>query len=195
MYNSSVEQKNGVEIHITSLNIDQEAFSRLYDVYVRPIYRFVYFKVNSHEEAEDLTSETFLKAWDYISKPENSQKIRNAKAFFYQVAGNLVIDFYRKKSLVSVSLDVLQENGDIRDEKETVGVDKLIKKAEEEELKEAFKNIPSNYADTIIWYYLEELKISEIAEILKKSEGTVRVLIHRALKALKKELEKKGKHL
>ncbi len=190
MYDSSVEQNNGIEIHITPLSIDKEAFSRLYDLYVKPIYRFVFFKVNSHEEAEDLTSETFMKAWDYISKPENSQKIRNVKAFFYQVAGNLVIDFYRKKSLVPLSLDSLGENIDIKDEKDLIGADKMIKEAEIEELKQAFKNIPHNYSDTIIWYYLEDLKISEIAEILKKSEGTVRVLIHRALKALKKELEK-----
>lgn len=176
-----------------ALSIDKEAFGRLYDLYVKPIYRFVYFKVNSREEAEDLTSETFLKAWDYVSKPENSQKIRNAKAFFYQVASNLVTDFYRKKSLLPLSLDSLGKNGDIKDEKAEIGADKLIKDAEIAELKKAFRNIPHNYSDTIIWYYLEDLKISEIAEILKKSEGTVRVLIHRALKSLKKEMEKSRK--
>lgn len=190
MYSSSIEQNKGIEFHITPLNIDKEAFGRLYDLCVKPIYRFIYFKVNSKEEAEDLTSETFLKAWDYISKPENSQKIRNAKAFFYQVASNLVIDFYRKKSLLPLSLDSLGENGDVKDEKDLIGADKLIKEAEIGELKKAFRNIPHNYADTIIWYYLEDLKISEIAEVLKKSEGTVRVLIHRALKALKREMEK-----
>ncbi len=191
MYNSSVNQNKGMEIHITPLSIDKAAFGRLYDLYVKPIYRFVYLKVNSREEAEDLTSETFLKAWDYISKPENSQKIRNARAFFYQVASNLVIDFYRKKALIPLSLDAISENSDIKDEKELIGSDKMIKEAEMGELKRAFRNIPHNYSDTIIWYYLEDLKISEIAEVLKKSEGTVRVLIHRALKALKKELEKK----
>ncbi len=191
MYNSSIDQNKGIEIHITPLNIDKEAFGRLYDLYVKPIYRFVYLKVNSREEAEDLTSETFLKAWDYISKPENSPKIRNAKAFFYQVASNLVTDYYRKKSLIPISLDSLGENIDIKDEKDSIGADKLIKEAEIGELKRAFRNIPHNYSDTIIWYYLEDLKISEIAEVLKKSEGTVRVLIHRALKALKREMEKK----
>lgn len=190
MYNSSVDQNKGIEIHITALSIDKEAFGRLYDLYVKPIYRFVYFKVNSREEAEDLTSETFLKAWDYVSRPENSQKIKNAKAYFYQVASNLIIDFYRKKSLLPVSLDSLGEKGDIKDEKSLIGAEKLIKEVEIAELKRAFRNIPHNYSDTIIWYYLEDLKISEIAEVLKKSEGTVRVLIHRALKALKKEMEK-----
>ncbi len=190
MYNSSIDRNKGIEIHITPLNIDKEAFGRLYDLYVKPIYRFVYLKVNSREEAEDLTSETFLKAWDYISKPENSQKIRNAKAFFYQVASNLVIDFYRKKAFLPVSLASLGENSEIKDEKELIGADKLIREAEIGELKRAFQNIPPNYSDTIIWYYLEDLKISEIAEVLKKSEGTVRVLIHRALKALKREMEK-----
>lgn len=191
MSNSSVESKNeNVGIQTTALNIDKEGFSRLYDLYVKTIYRFVYFKVNSREEAEDLTSETFLKAWDYISKPENSNKIRNIKAFLYQIASNLVIDFYRKKALLPLSLNSMVESMDVRDDRSLSHIDKFEKDVEVSELKKAFKNIPENYCDVIIWYYLEEFKISEISQILEKSEGTVRVLIHRALKSLKRELER-----
>ena len=45
---------------------DPDAFSELYDAYVKRIYRFVYFKVSGHEEAEDITADVFLKVWNHI---------------------------------------------------------------------------------------------------------------------------------
>jgi len=182
------DEKTEIEIHVTSLNITSDVFGRLYDVHVKPIFRFIYFKVNSREEAEDLTSETFLKAWDYISRPGNENKIRNLKAFFYQIAGNLVVDFYRKKAFLPLPLNYSAEKTDIPD-KQISDIDKIEKDDEVKDLKEALRIIPENYCDIVIWYYLEDLKISEISRIIQKSEGAVRVLIHRALKSLKKELE------
>lgn len=179
------------EIHTNLLNINKESFAALYDEYIKSIYRFIYFKVNSKEEAEDLASETFLKAWSYLSKIDKSNKIHNFKAFLYQIANNLVIDFYRKRSLLPTSLnDGDWEDANIPDGRLS-GIDKIKKDDDAAELKEAFKKIPENYSSVVIWYYLEELEVSEIAQILGKSEGTVRVTIHRALKALKKVLESK----
>lgn len=176
-----------IEIKITAINITSKDFSRFYDLYVKKIYRFAYLKVGSREEAEDLTSETFLKAWEYFSRTPN-HKINNVKAFFYQVANNLITDFYRKKKLIPFSLDRLEGANKLADG-QISEFEKIEKDEEVSRLMSALKNIPENYANIIIWYHLEELEISEIAEILKKSEGTVRVTIHRALKALKKELE------
>lgn len=176
-----------IEIKITAINITSKDFSRFYDLYVKKIYRFAYLKVGLREEAEDLTSETFLKAWDYFSRTPN-HKINNVKAFFYQVANNLITDFYRKKKLIPLSLDRLEGANKLADG-QISEFEKIEKDEEVSRLMSALKNIPENYANIIIWYHLEELEISEIAEILKKSEGTVRVTIHRALKALKKELE------
>lgn len=179
------------EIRIKPLNINKESFAALYDTYIKSIYRFIYFKVSSKEEAEDLASETFLKAWNYLSKIENSNKVHNFKAFFYQIANNLVIDFYRKRSLLPITLnDGEWEDANVPDTRLS-GIDKIKKEDDVAELKEAFKKIPENYSTVVIWYYLEELGISEIAQILGKSEGTVRVTVHRALKALKRVLESK----
>lgn len=179
------------EIHVKTLNINKESFAALYDEYIKSIYRFIYFKVNSKEEAEDLTSETFLKAWNYLSKIDNSNKIHNFKAFLYQIANNLIIDFYRKRSLLPISLnDGKWEDANVPDT-QLSGIDKIKKEDDVAQLKEAFKKIPENYSTVVIWYYLEELEIPEIAQILGKSEGTVRVTIHRALKALKRVLESK----
>jgi RNA polymerase sigma-70 factor (ECF subfamily) len=179
------------EIPAKPLNINKESFAALYDEHIKSIYRFIFFKVNSKEEAEDLASETFLKAWNYLSKAENSDKVHNFKAFLYQIANNLVIDFYRKRSLLPITLN----DGDWEDanvpDTQLSGIDKIKKEDDVAELKEAFKKIPENYSSVVIWYYLEELQIPEIAQILGKSEGTVRVTVHRALKALKRVLESK----
>lgn len=188
---NSITNSRKSEIRIKPLNINKESFAALYDTHIKSIYRFIFFKVNSKEEAEDLASETFLKAWNYLSKIDNSNKIHNFKAFLYKIANNLVIDFYRKRSLLPVNLnDGEWEDANIPDT-ELTGIDKIKKEDDAAEIKEAFKKIPENYSSVVIWYYLEELEISEIAQILGKSEGTVRVTVHRALKALKRVLEQK----
>jgi len=188
---NSMTDSTKPEIHIKPLNINKESFAALYDEHIKSIYRFIYFKVSSKEEAEDLASETFLKAWNYLSKIDNSNKIHNFKAFLYQIANNLVIDFYRKRSLLPITLnDGEWEDANVPDT-ELTGIDKIKKEDDVAELKEAFKKIPENYSSVVIWYYLEELQIPEIAQILGKSEGTVRVTIHRALKSLKRVLEQK----
>ena len=58
-----------------------------------------------------------------------------------------------------------------------------------ERIKKVIQNIKPVYADVIIWHYVDDLSSKEIAQILKKREGNVRVIIHRALQALKEQLE------
>ena len=55
---------------------DPEAFGKIYDLYVTRIYRFVFFKVSSNEEAQDITADVFLKAWQYLLE-ERSKAVRN----------------------------------------------------------------------------------------------------------------------
>lgn len=188
MLNYFFDKKAETKLQIAYFGITSDVFGRLYDLHVKPIFRFIYFKVNSQEEAEDLTSETFLRAWDYISKSGKGNEIKNIRAFFYQIAGNLVVDYYRKKDLLPLALDAMVGNGNISDNRIS-HFDKIIKNEEIRDIKAALKNIPENYCDIVIWYYLEDLKIAEISQIIRKSEGAVRVLIHRALKSLKRELE------
>ena len=76
---------------------DKEAFSHLYDFYLDKIYRFIYFKVTSVSEAEDLTSQTFLKIWQLAL--EGKIKVNESfQSLLYKVARNLVIDYYRSSN-------------------------------------------------------------------------------------------------
>jgi RNA polymerase sigma-70 factor (ECF subfamily) len=164
----------------------KKRFSKIYDKYIEKIYRFVFLKVNSQETAEDLTSKVFLKGWEAFKKSEvkGQKSIENPQAFLYQIARNLVIDFYREKGKTQI---ISAEYSRIPDPRTNLE-EKAILSADLEQVRKSLENLRENYQNVIIWHYLDDLSISEIAEILNKPEGTVRVTLHRALKALKKEI-------
>jgi len=162
----------------------RKIFSQIYDQCIEKIYRFIFLKVNSQEAAQDLTSETFLKFWKRFNKSQEPA-IENPRAFLYQIARNSIIDYYRQRPKSSlIPLEGIQiKDPNINPEKE------VLLDSDLQELNLALTKIPEDYQDVIIWYYLDELAISEIAEILDKSENTVRVTIHRALKTLREAID------
>jgi len=170
------------------MNKKEEIFSRIYDQYIDKIYRFIFLKVNSQEIAEDLCSETFLRGWKKFK--ENNQKIDNPQAFLYQIARNLVIDHYREKNKVQlVSSDFnLDSNINISDPKIDLE-EKAIKKWDIEMVRTALKEIKGDYQDVIIWHYIDDLSIKEIAEMTNSSEGAIRVTLYRALQNLKDKIK------
>lgn len=161
----------------------KEKFSQIYDQYIDKIYRFVYFKVNSQETAEDLTSKVFLRGWEAFQ----TQEILKPSAFLYQIARNTVIDHYREKGRTKiVSADISPQIVD-----PGMGLqERAILSSEFEEVKLAIQNLKQDYQDIIICHYIDDMKVPEIAEVMGKPVGTVRVMLHRGLNALKKELDR-----
>lgn len=165
------------------MNSLQAQFSSIYDQYIEKIYRFVYLKVSSQETAEDITSRVFIKGWEsYQSKKD----IKNVRAFLYQIARNMVIDHYRQNDRTKVvSSDNVPE---IMDNRVNLH-ERAILNAEIETIKLALNKLKKDYQDVIIWHYLEDIPAPEIAEIIGKPTGTVRVMIHRGLEMLREELK------
>mgnify|MGYP001613415644 CR=1 FL=1 len=162
----------------------RKIYSQVYDKYVKKIYRFVLLKVNSAEIAEDLTSEVFMRGWQAYKTQQD--KIENVQAFLYQIARNLLADHYRQE--VKAQFVSVEYAPPLPDEKQDLEEISFIQ-SDMERVKAALVNINDDYREVIVWYYMDELKVLEIAKILQKSEPTVRVLIHRALHALKTELK------
>ena len=161
----------------------KKEFSKIYDKFVEKIFRFIFLKVNSKEVAEDLTSETFLKTWQAFKE----SKIENPKAFLYKTARNLIVDFYRKKEKENfASLDSL---GQLSDPKQDLQ-EKVFFDSKVEMIRKALLNLKEDYQKAIILRYVDGLSIKEVSQIMEKSEDATRVLIHRALEALKKECNK-----
>ena len=161
----------------------RKSFSKIYDQYVEKIYRFIFLKVNSQEVAQDLTSETFLRTWQKFSQAKGNP-IENPQAFLYQTARNLVIDYYREKGRAQVVSAELAPIIDPRQDLE----EKAMLRSDLNMIRIALASLSEEYQDVIIWHYLDDLPIREVAKMLGRTEEATRVLLHRALKALKDKL-------
>lgn len=161
---------------------DPEAFAKLYDEYVKRIYRFVYFKVSSHEEAEDITSEVFLKAWNYLRE---NKEIKSFSGLLYRIARNSVIDMYRARAAVKGAEAVSIHNKDFSDVAGSSWTEKMNVRLAADDLLQVLKKLKQEYQEVITLRYVDELEIGEIAEITGQGKIAVRVTLHRAIKKLK----------
>lgn len=173
--------------------LEEEKFLELYDKNVGKIYRYIFFRIGSEEQAQDLTSEVFLKSWQYLNNQQstvNSKQLKNPRAFFYQVARNLIVDFYRQRDKMPLSLEEIADKSiaDKIADKKDGPMEEVSRTLELELVKKALIQLNADYQEIIIWRYLDELEIKEMAEILDKSEGAVRTLLSRALASLKEVL-------
>lgn len=165
-----------------SVRGESSAFGLLYDRYLSKIYRFVLLKVGHREEAEDLTHQVFLSAWENIGLfREEGLPI---SSWLYKIARNRIIDYYRTKRL-NIPLDRMPE--DISQAME--GVEDLDKKILLEKIYTSLHHLTDEQQEVVVLRFIEELSNKEIAQALDKNEIAVRVLQHRALKNLKKMLD------
>src|SRR5579875_380601 len=164
---------------------DQAAFARLYEAYLDRIYRYIYYRVASTAEAEDLTEQVFLKAWEVIDRYEP----RGAPfaAWLYRLAHNLIVDYYRSKR-ATTSLDDVRET----EEPGADVVDLVEETLEIEELRTAIRRLSPEHQQLIALRFVEGLSHAEVAQIIGKSEGATRVIQHRALQALARALRQTG---
>lgn len=166
---------------------DAEAFGRLYDRYVSHIYRFVYLKLPSREVAEDVTSETFLRFWKYAIEQED---IRNVRALLYRFARNLVVDHYRKRDATVPLPSVTESSSLTSSDIEGVLSDHNRQRAAIEAradlalVLEKIGRLKEDYRDVLTLRLVDGLGYADIALILEKAPGHVRVIFHRAMKAL-----------
>lgn len=163
---------------------DKEAFGQLYDFYAPRIFRFIRLKVGSQALAEDLSSESFLRIWEYLQREEKEVE-ESFQALLYKIARNLITDYYKRKSSQELLID--DDFGEFLAKQPAR--DEIASKESAEEIHKALVMIKEEYQNVIIWYYIDDISVSEIAKIMEKSQGAIRVLIHRALKALKDHLE------
>ncbi len=155
----------------------QSIFMQAYDTYGDAIFRYCLFETSNRQVALDLTQDTFMKVWSYL---EEGKKVEYMKAFLYRVAGNLVIDYRRKKK--SDSLDDLMEEGfDVEhDERE-----RLTDMFDAKQLMELLNELTDTYKNVIIMRFIDDLSIKEIAEATGESENAISVRIHRGTEKLR----------
>lgn len=162
---------------------DQQAFVVLYERYVDPLFRFVAYRVRSQELAQDITSELFLKVWQRLTA--HQARVQNLRAFLYQVARNLIADHYRSQQ-ATLPLEEAAQVASTEAGSE-VTIDLKLSLAEVEQ---GLKELKGEWQEVVLLAYVEGLKPAEIALIIEKTPAATRVMLHRALKELKRLLKK-----
>lgn len=157
---------------------DKEAVGKLYDTFLDAVYRFVFFRVSSREEAEDLTEETFVSIFEHIGKYKDEGV--PFEAWVYRIARNKVIDHYRSKK-PNVPLT---ESLDIPDGKQNPEQE-VEQKLTKEYIMTCVRRLPASYQEIIILKYIEDKTNEEISVLLEKPLAHVRVLQSRALQKLR----------
>ncbi len=158
---------------------DTDAFGNLYLLYLDAIYRYVYFRTGNTNDAEDLTEQVFLKAWEAL--PSYKQCGNPFTSWLYCIAHNMVVDHYRRQKLV-VSVPLLEKGDDAG--KQSTALERIIEAEEVAALVTAIAQLPEEQQQVIILRFVEGLSHAEVARIVDKSEGACRVIQHRALAAL-----------
>lgn len=164
---------------------NSEAFGQLYDAYMERIYRFVYFRVEDQQTAEDITSQVFLKAWSNLDRFSFNRT--PYLAWLYTIAHNAVIDHYRTRK-VTAALDDVQLSQ--QDHAEAVEND-IDLTAEMKSIKNALQMLTDDQQKVLTLKFIEGMSNNEIARHLGKREGAIRALQMRGLQALAKQLEEK----
>jgi len=166
---------------------DCDAFGLLYDHYNGTVFRFLYYRVGSHSLAEDLTSETFFRALRSMSGFK--WQGRDFGAWLITIARNLVADHfksgrYRLEVTTGDVLDADREDRGPEGSPEAAVVDHITNVA----LLTAVKQLNPEQQECIVLRFLQGLSVAETAEVMGRSEGAIKQLQLRAVRALAKLL-------
>ena len=161
---------------------DHEAFARLYEAHFDKIFRYVVMKIRNQAEAEDMTQQVFVKAYESIG----SYQLQGVPftAWLFRIAHNQMVDFVRKASKKpTIPLD---ESLPIRDDSDLEG--EIETKIEMEKVVLATKQLTKAQREVISLRFAGGLTITEAAKTMRKSEGAIKALQHSAILALRKTL-------
>jgi len=169
---------------------DPERFDALYRKYVAQVYSYAYYELGDHHDAEDATERTFVSAlialprFEERARPEDGTGASTFRIWLFRIARNVVANRRRDRRRHPVAtLDALAGLAD--------GVDveaRVSQRVEADAAWSAVARLPSDRRRAVILRFVDELSTAEIAEILGRSEGAVRVLIHRALRSVARDL-------
>ena len=161
---------------------DQDAFAQLYENHFDKIYRYVILKIGNMAEAEDMTQQVFVKAYESISS-YRWQGIPFS-AWLFRIAHNQMVDFVRKASKKQTipfdeSLPVLSDSNPEHEVEVKMEMEKVVL---------ASRKLTKAQHEVINLRFAGGLSIAEVAKTMRKSEGAIKALQHSAILALRKTL-------
>ena len=162
---------------------DPNAFGELYDRHFQQIYRFVFSRVREQAAAEDVTSEVFMKALK--SLPRYQHTGRPFSAWLYQIAVNAVADRYRADRPTR-DIDEMHDLAS----PETAVEEVAAQRDEVRRIWAVVERLPGQQRTAMVLKFQEDMKIEDIAAAMGKSEGAVKLLLHRGVTRIRSEMAK-----
>jgi len=157
---------------------EPQALAKLCELYYRDVYSYIYYRVSSIEDAEDLTNDVFLKMVELIHSCRSDGE-KSFLAWLFRIASNCVVDYYRRRA-VRDHLPLDEKHLPLYDGPEDFVETELTN----ERLQRALLGLTDEQQQVIILRFVEGLSNAETAKILGKSEGAIKSLQHRALASL-----------
>lgn len=165
---------------------DAEAFGHLYDMYADRIYRHIYYRTSNTEDARDLTQEVFMKAWQALPKYKRTKT--PFLGWLFTISHNRVIDYYRTKKDHSY----LNDNAILIEDRQASPIKLAEDQFTQQEIRKTILQLPEDQQQVILMSFIEGFDYNDIATTLHKSEGNIRVIMHRALKRMREILHRTG---
>jgi RNA polymerase sigma-70 factor (ECF subfamily) len=170
----------------SAIDGDSKAFETLYLRYLESIYRYIFFRVGDEAQAEDMTEEVFVRAWEALPKFKPSKS--PFASWLYRIAHNLLVDHYRRRNPISIPVEDLAYHSDSSKLPEVM----VGEKQEYEILAKAIMRLDPVEQDVIILRFMQGLSHREVAALIGKSPTASRVIQHRALNTLRALLQSLG---
>ena len=187
----SQPRTSGTGYRVTSLverarDGDRSAFEELVDLFQEAIFRMVYYRTRSRMDAEDLTQEIFIRAFENLSKLRDLERFRT---WLFRMAINRVRDFYRKKRVLgffrTVEDDTDADLADVEIQDDPGALDCIIRQEFWKQVKLFSKRLSRLEREVFFLRFMDHLNIREIAQVMDKSESTVKTHLYRGLKKFK----------
>jgi RNA polymerase sigma-70 factor (ECF subfamily) len=165
---------------------DSAAFGVLYEAHLPRVYRHVRYRVADAELAEDITSMVFLRAWQAIDRYKPVEG-RPFLAWLFTIANNLIVDHHRRTRHVAGDLDPSRHKAATPDPEESaIGADL------NDRILAAIARLKPEYQLIVSLRLIEDMEYEDIARVMGKKPGALRVLLFRALAALREDLARRG---
>ncbi len=175
------QQQRLRELILLAKNGDAGAFEEVYTAYYTPLFHYIVTRIKDRQEAEDMTQTVFMKIWNSI--PTWNESHTSPLAFFFTVARNMMIDYFRKSSHKEIVSDLVvssfaESHGTIESGSEL-----------RELMTQAVRKLSEEQREIINLLYVNDLSYKEIAVVTGKREDAIRQIHSRAIKKLREIYE------
>jgi RNA polymerase sigma-70 factor (ECF subfamily) len=162
-----------------------DAFGKLYERHMLGVFRFLYSRLGNRADAEDLTEEVFLKAWQALARYE--QRGLPYSAFLMRIARNLLTDHYRKMKHEAHTTEM--DSGQLAQTARPGSDPAARSRLDGQPAFQVLQGLREDYQIVLTLRFISQLSVDETAKVMRRTPGAVRVLQHRALRALRGMME------